>query len=126
MVAVAVAVASDGRYHGHWCIGGDKSLMRLWLIFTNANDVDAVRVLHRFGVEDFFDTIINFEHDFSIARTYKKLIKAVDNQSRRHTFKRLSYEIKLEEKHRETFTLLHPKKALVEVVSPQEGTSVVR
>ncbi|KAK7292267.1 hypothetical protein RIF29_08045 [Crotalaria pallida] len=73
---------------------------------NNLNVVDAGKMLSSLSLSP--------EHPFSSVRAYKKLIEAVDNQSRRHTFERLSYEIELNEKRREAFDLLRPKKALVE------------
>ncbi|XP_057430352.1 ubiquitin-like-specific protease ESD4 [Lotus japonicus] len=57
------------------------------------------------------------EIDFSSVQAYKKLIESADRRDDR--LKRLEFEITLNEKRRETFNLLRPKKELVEVV-PKE------
>ncbi|KAL9284955.1 hypothetical protein ACSQ67_024671 [Phaseolus vulgaris] len=70
------------------------------------NIVNAVRML---------DTLsLTPERDLSDVHAYRKLLEAVDKRS--DTIKRLSAEIKLNEKRRSTFKLLRPKKELVEEV----------
>lgn len=63
-------------------------------------------------------------HDLSSVHAYKKLLQAVDNQTRTDTLKRLSYEIQLNERRRAAFDLLRPKKELVEVKTCKLGLSL--
>ncbi|KAJ1407653.1 Ulp1 protease family, C-terminal catalytic domain [Sesbania bispinosa] len=55
------------------------------------------------------------EHDLSDVHVYKKLLEAAHRRS--DTLQRLHFEIELNEKRRDTFNLLRPKKELVEEVS---------
>jgi sentrin-specific protease 1 len=58
--------------------------------------------------------IVNLEeHDFSSVHVYKKLLEGV--QRRTDTIQSLNFEIELNEKRRDTFQLLRPKKEIVEV-----------
>ncbi|KAK2394968.1 Cysteine proteinases superfamily protein [Trifolium repens] len=59
--------------------------------------------------------IVNLEeHDFSSVHVYKKLLEGV--QRRTDTIQSLNFEIELNEKRRDTFQLLRPKKEIVEEV----------
>lgn len=62
------------------------------------------------------NAIVNLEeHDLSSVQVYKKLLKGV--QRRTDTIQSLNFQIELNEKRRETFQLLRPKKELVEVIA---------
>ncbi|CAJ2662161.1 unnamed protein product [Trifolium pratense] len=54
------------------------------------------------------------EHDFSSVHVYKKLLEGV--QRRTDAIQNLNFEIELNEKRRDTFQLLRPKKEIVEEV----------
>ncbi|CAL5184384.1 unnamed protein product [Lathyrus oleraceus] len=61
------------------------------------------------------NAIVNLEeHDLSSVHVYKKLLEGV--QRRTDTIQSLNFQIELNEKRRETFQLLRPKKELVEEV----------
>ncbi|XP_058723484.1 ubiquitin-like-specific protease ESD4 [Vicia villosa] len=61
------------------------------------------------------NAIVNLEeHDLSSVQVYKKLLEGV--QRRTDTIQSLNFQIELNEKRRETFQLLRPKKELVEEV----------
>lgn len=61
------------------------------------------------------NTIVNLEeYDLSSVHVYKKLLEGV--QRRTDTIRNLNFQIELNEKRRDTFQLLRPKKELVEVI----------
>jgi len=60
------------------------------------------------------NVVVNVEdHDLSSVHVYKKLLQGV--QRRTDTIQNLNFQIELNEKRRDTFQLLRPKKELVEV-----------
>ncbi|XP_014510319.1 ubiquitin-like-specific protease ESD4 isoform X2 [Vigna radiata var. radiata] len=72
-------------------------------------DLNVVNAVKMFGTLS-----LTPERDVSDVHAYRKLLEAVDKRS--DTLKRLSAEIKLNEKRRSTFELLRPKKELVQEV----------
>ncbi|XP_027364307.1 ubiquitin-like-specific protease ESD4 isoform X2 [Abrus precatorius] len=61
-------------------------------------------------------------HDLSSVHVYKKLLEAVGRRS--DSIKRLDFEIKLNEKRRDTYNLLRPKKESVEEVPHEPFVSL--
>ncbi|XP_047171108.1 ubiquitin-like-specific protease ESD4 isoform X1 [Vigna umbellata] len=90
--------------------GGPQQLSTSSVVSELTNgDLNVVNAVKMFGTLS-----LTPERDLSDVHAYKKLLEAVDKRS--DTLKRLSAEIKLNEKRRSTFELLRPKKELVQEV----------
>lgn len=80
---------------------------------TEMKDVE-IGVQRRLTDSALTNAVVNVEdHDLSSVHVYKKLLQGV--QRRTDTIQSLNFQIELNEKRRDIFQLLRPKKELIEV-----------